>query len=54
MKCYAQRMADEFKFQATIMHETDEQIRNYELAGKKEAANRLREQMVLLQVGKHA
>ncbi|XP_065223372.1 dystrophin, isoforms A/C/F/G/H-like isoform X12 [Planococcus citri] len=44
-----QRMADEFKAQASVVREMHEQIENYETAGKKEAANRLKEQLALLE-----
>lgn len=43
-------MADEFEYHGKVINEMDEQIRNYEIAGKKEAANRLKEQLVLLEV----
>ncbi len=43
-------MAEEFEIQSKIIHGMDEQIDNYCSAGKKEAANRLKEQLVLLEV----
>lgn len=43
-------MADEFLYQHKVIEEMGEQIQNYDIAGKKEAANRLREQLTLLEV----
>lgn len=43
-------MAEEFETQGKLIHEMDEQIQNYGSAGKKEAANRLKEQLILLEV----
>lgn len=45
-----QRIAEEFEYQGKVMNEMNERIRNYEIDGKKEAANRLKEQLVLLEV----
>lgn len=43
-------MAEEFESQGKLIHEMDEQIQCYGSAGKKEAANRLQEQLILLEV----
>lgn len=43
-------MADDFQYQHKVLEEMGEQIQNYEIAGKKEAANRLNEQLTLLGV----
>lgn len=48
-----QRIVEEFEYQGKVMNEMNERIRNYEIAGKKEAANRLKEQLVLLEVSIH-
>ena len=45
-------MADEFNTQTNIVQGMREQIENYEKAGKKEAANRLKEQLDFLEVSK--
>ena len=47
-------MVEEFETQARTLQEMEEQVRSYESAGKLEAAARLHEQMVLLQVCVHA
>jgi hypothetical protein len=41
---------EEFESQATTMTEMEKQVKAYEAAGKHEAAARLQEQMVLIEV----
>jgi len=41
---------EEFETKAATLKEMSEQVASYEAAGKREAAARLRDQMVLLQV----
>lgn len=43
-------MADEFLVQSKTVRQMDQQIDNYVKAGKKEAANRLKDQLLLLEV----
>ncbi|VVC26815.1 Hypothetical protein CINCED_3A012694 [Cinara cedri] len=44
----AERLSDEFQNQAKLLHDMEEQICNYEIANKKEVANRLKDQLSLL------
>lgn len=46
-----QRLVEEFETQARTLQEMEAQVLSYKEAGKHEAAARLHEQMVLLQVG---
>lgn len=45
-----QRLSNEFQNQAKLLHDMEEQICNYEIANKKEVANRLKDQLSLLKV----
>lgn len=47
---YVQRLSNEFQNQAKLLHNMEEQICNYEIANKKEVANRLKDQLSLLKV----
>lgn len=48
--CYKKRLSNEFQNQAKLLHNMEEQICNYEIANKKEVANRLKDQLSLLKV----
>jgi len=48
--CVKQRLLNEFQNQAKLLHDMEEQICNYEIANKKEVANRLKDQLSLLKV----
>jgi hypothetical protein len=48
--CYVQRLVEEFETQESTLKEMEEQVKTYTCAGKHEAAARLQEQMLLLQV----
>lgn len=50
MACTTQRLVQEFETQARTLQEMEEQVKNYRAAGKLEAAARLQDQMILLQV----
>ncbi|XP_026807467.1 dystrophin-like [Rhopalosiphum maidis] len=43
-----ERLSNEFQNQAKLLHDMEEQICNYEIANKKEVANRLKDQLSLL------
>ncbi|XP_022178731.1 dystrophin, isoforms A/C/F/G/H-like isoform X1 [Myzus persicae] len=43
-----ERLSNEFQKQAKLLHDMEEQICNYEIANKKEVANRLKDQLSLL------
>ncbi|XP_050442847.1 dystrophin-like isoform X2 [Adelges cooleyi] len=43
-----QRLSEEFQIQAKLLHDMEQQIVNYEIANKKEVANRLKDQLSLL------
>jgi len=47
---YVQRLVEEFETQESTLKEMEEQVKTYTSAGKHEAAARLQDQMLLLQV----
>lgn len=47
---HLQRLSNEFQNQGKLLHDMEEQICNYEIANKKEVANRLKDQLSLLKV----
>ena len=50
MLWYVQRLVEEFETQESTLKEMEEQVKTYTSAGKHEAADRLQDQMLLLQV----
>jgi hypothetical protein len=47
-----QTLVEEFETQESTLKEMEEQVKTYSSAGKYEAASRLQEQMLLLQVSR--